>query len=175
MTGKFGFQITVNERTIWIFPEDMDAALAAAKAQAQAAAAGASAQVKAMAKAGITYGWTRGPGDEPISLGSFDDLTGFIYNSILGALPNEVKPDFSLTDEFDSLFRNLPDPVNTAVDDLTTKAIFELDGLRLMIPGSDSEEKLQFELGMMVNLIALDLELGPFRLNRLYAKFGNFK
>lgn len=174
MTTKFGFQITVDTRTIWIFPEDVEAALATAKVQAEAALSDATELVKARAKTGIVYGWSRAVGEDPINLGVFRDLTRFIDTSIIAPLPAAVKPSFSVDQEFEKLVQGLPDPVNKAVDDLTSKAIFELDGLRLKIPGTDSTEKIQFEIAMLINLIPLDLVLGPFKLNRLYARLGNF-
>jgi len=174
MSARFGFQVTVKERAIWVFPEDVDAALAAAKAQANAAASNASAEAKRLAKAGIAYGWTRGVGEEPISLGSFDDLTGFVDDNILGNLPAALKPDFKVTESFDALVGGLPDPVNGAVKDLKAKAVFELDSLRLKIPGKGSDEKMQFEIAMLINLMALPYSLGPFKLNQLYARLGNF-
>ena len=167
MAAKFGFQVTVNDRTIWLFPEDVDAALQAAKKRAVTGA-------KTVTRSGIAYGWTRAPGDDPISLGTFNDLTVFIDNQIIANLPEPVRPAFSVQKTFDDLIENLPNPVDEKLNDLKTKAVFELDGLRLKIPGRGASEKMQFELGMMINLIELDLELGPFQLNRLYAKLGNF-
>lgn len=260
MIAKFGFQVTVEQRTIWIFPEDIDAAAIAAQAEAllkktlaaelakkfdddtkintlingiqdetiklkvkAALPAGATVaekltvvmnkvslldiqtsidtldatvkttidSLKARANTGIIYGWMRGPGEDPISLGVFRDLTRFIDRSIIGSLPSSVRPSFSVDNEFEKLVNGLPDPINSALTALTTKAVFELDSIRLKIPGKGSvlldgkgqpvmvsgkpkPEPTQFEIAMLINLLALDLELGPFQLNRLYAKLGNF-
>ncbi|TVP63372.1 MAG: hypothetical protein EA343_08265 [Nodularia sp. (in: Bacteria)] len=244
MTTKFGFQVTVEERTIWIFPEDIDAATVATQAEAklkktiakelaktinnqdeldklikrlpdasriqsaievlpsdtkiedtvavlvslvsladikeqingiEGAAKTEINRLKAQATTGVIYRWTRGLGEDPISLGVFRDLTKFIDRSIIGSLPSSVRPSFSVDDEFSALVSGLPDPVNGALTALTTKAVFELDSIRLKIPGKSSvDEKIQFEIAMLINLVALDLILGPFQLNRLYAKFGNF-
>jgi hypothetical protein len=258
MTAKFGFQVTVQDRTIWIFPEDIDAAKVAAQAEVllkdtivtQLAASGKAFDtaekldnfittqlsksdpvlaenikkainalpttatikdkvallvgkvsladiqteinslgdtvksqingLKARANAGIVYGWSRGTGEEPISLGVFTDLTKFIDNSIIAKLPSSVRPNFSVDQEFKALVSGLPEPVNSALTALTTKAVFELDSIRLKIPGKGSvdqagkAEKTRFEIAMLINLLALDLELGPFQLNRIYAKLGNF-
>lgn len=242
MTAKFGFQVTVQQRTIWIFPEDIDAAAAVAKAEAavtdyltaelkkledsdidglinklpeavkktvndeitalkakgtEAQAAKVSALmtkasvsdvVKGMSKTvndainllkvrikdGIAYSWTRGAGEDPITLGTFDNLLDFIDDKIIASLPEFMRPTFDVSDSFDALVGGLPDPVNGAVEALKSKAVFELDGLRLKIPGKGTREKTQFEIAMLINLVSLDLILGPFQLNRLYAKLGNF-
>lgn len=242
MTAKFGFQVTVQERAIWIFPEDIDAASAVAKAEAvvtdylkkelerlpqtditsliaklpnniqtavnnesnaltakgtdagkakvaalmsQASVAdivkGMSSDVqtaigllKAKITDGIAYSWIRGAGEDPITLGTFANLLNFIDERIIKSLPSAVRPDFDVSENFDALVNGLPDPVNGAIEALKSKAVFELDGLRLKIPGKGSKEKTQFEIAMLINLVALDLILGPFQLNRLYAKLGNF-
>lgn len=272
MTAKFGFQITVQERTLWIFPEDINVAEGVAKAEAavkaavqdeieklragdtktinalfdklpteikgeiqneidrlkkqaqreadkvkeaakgkaQAAgvtltdddftaialknkaslieaqltevtefAAEAKAKIESLRQKlnqGITYGWTRGPGEDPISLGTFDDLLDFIDDKIIASLPALIRPDFDVSDSFDALVNGLPEPVNGAIEALKSGAIFELDGLRFKIPGKNkqSDEKMQFEIAMLINLVPLDLILGPFQLNRLYSKLGNF-
>lgn len=250
MTAKFGFQVTVNDRAIWIFPEDIDAATVAAQAEAELrqrlavelgkkvfdtqtkidnfvaalndgvlksqiegainalpqteGKAKVSDQVaiivskvslddieskiselsesikssvnglKAKASSGVVYAWTRAPGEDPISLGVFRDLTLFIDNKIIGSLPRAVRPNFNVTESFGSLVNGLPDPVSGAVESLTTKAVFELDGIRLKIPGKGSAETTQFEIAMLINLMPLNLTLGPFQANRLYAKLGNF-
>ena len=276
MTAKFGFQITVQERTLWIFPEDINVAEGVAKAEAAVKAAvqdeieklrtedtetlkalfdklfkelpteikgeiqneidrlkkqaqkeadkvkeaakgeakaagvtltdedftaialknkaslieaqltevtGFAAEAKAKIESlrqklnqGITYGWTRGPGEDPISLGTFDDLLDFIDDKIIASLPELIRPDFDVSDSFDALVSGLPEPVNGAVEALKSGAIFELDGLRFKIPGKNkkSDEKMQFEIAMLINLVPLDLILGPFQLNRLYSKLGNF-
>ncbi|MGB7315841.1 MAG: hypothetical protein WA939_23145 [Nodosilinea sp.] len=240
MTAKFGFQVTVQDCAIWIFPEDIDAAALAAKAEAKvtevlmdelkakgkaeleivvnklpptvkkeaekeiealkaagkddleataialankvsdvATTLGNDAKdrledLKAKANAGVVYGWTRSPGEDPIELGTFLSLTEFIDKSIIGSLPDVVRPTFSVTDSFQSLVGGLPDPMNSALGELTSTAKFELDGIRIKIPGKGSTEKTQFEIAMLVNLVNLQLKLGPFRANRLYAKMGNF-
>ena len=176
MSAKFGFQVIVNDRAIWVFPEDIDAAVSVAKAQANAIKKEAKDATKQLAKAGIAYGWVRGPEEEPISLGTFTSLIQFVDNNIIGALPAAMKPEpkFELTKSFDSLVQGLPDPFNEKITDLKDKASFELDALRLKIPGKDSSETMKFEIAMLINLQTLDYELGPFKLNQLYAKLGNF-
>lgn len=268
MTAKFGFQVTVQERTIWFFPEDVNLAEGVAKAEAavkdavkaeidrlkntggsdltalytsltttypqiatefnrlkqenknlvdldaQAKALenyanlienefstiaqfGANAKslitsLKQKLNTGVSYGWTRGAGEDPISLGTFEDLLNFIDEKII----KKLGLNFDTSDSFAAMVNGLPSPINGAISDLTTKAIFELDGIRLKIPGKGSTvpvkdaqgnpatdtsgkpilkpEPTQFEIAMLVNLVPLDLELGPFQLNRIYAKLGNF-
>ena len=171
MSAKFGFQVTVNDRAIWVFPEDIDAAVATAKAQATKAVSKATETTKALAKTGITYKWTRSQGEDPISLGTLKNLVDFVDNSI-------VKPlgltSFDANDVLTSVIGSLPAPIDNAFDSLSRGAVFELDEIRLRIPGKGGNESAKFEIAMLINLTELELELGPFRLNQLYAKLGNF-
>lgn len=261
MTAKFGFQVTVQDRTIWIFPEDVNSAAIAAQAEAafkkmvaeqlatsvintkekleilivektndpepikkiklkvkdeigklvesatlkdkitvwvnnvsiteiseqiksiKGKAEDQLASLQARASTGITYGWKRGVGEDPITLGTFKNLLDFIDNSIV----HKLGLKFDVSDEFDNLVKGLPEPISGSVQALTDGAVFELDEIRLKIPGKGSTitvknakssmvkpEPTQFEITMLINLLALDLELGPFQLNRIYAKLGNF-
>ena len=212
MTAKFGFQVTVQDRIIWIFPEDVSSADIAAQAetafkkmvveqlnkaniltdarltdltsdkpddlepikkikakirdeitklgtsadlQAKIAvwvnnvsiteiskqiasvpgeAKGQLAALQAKASTGITYGWKRGAGEDPISLGTFGNLLDFITNSIVVKLGLS----FNVRGEFDALVKGLPEPISGSVQALTDGAVFELDEIRLKIPGKGS-------------------------------------
>lgn len=125
--------------------------------------------LKAQANAGLVYSWTREAGEEPIVLGAINDLMDFISNAI-----GITGADFDVKAKFNDLLGGLPDPIGSTAQEIAEKAIFELDGLRLKIPGKGSGEKTQFEIAMLVDLNQLGLELGPLTLNRLYAKMGNF-
>jgi len=186
MTAKFGFQVTVNDRTIWLFPEDVDAALTSARAQANAAETSASAQVKALASAGIAYSWTRGPGEDPIRLGSLNDLVGFIQNNIIAPLPDDImKPTFDVQVKFKSLIQGLPDPINGMAENFTQNVYIEIDSMRLKIPGKSptpptsqtapKPEGFKFEIAILISFVDANLKIGPFQLNRVYAKLGNFE
>lgn len=172
MTVKFGFQVTVQDRTIWLFPEDITAAAATAKHKLNA---------------GITYNWTRGLGEDPIMLGSLGDLTDFIDKNIIGPTTSWLRPDFNVTKSLDTLIAGLPSPVDTALKDTLNHVNFKLDGLRLQIPeksqksdnsqGSTEEKKrLKFELAMLVDLINLpeQIQVGHLQLNQIYIQLGNF-
>lgn len=153
MTNKFGFEIIVNSKTIWIFPEDVNAALQAGQAKINA---------------GVVYAWSRGPGEEPLSLGTFMDLVTFINKGL-----NMV--GFDVMNSFKKLIAGLPNPIDDAVDNLVNNAVFELDSLRLKIPAKGSTEKVQFEIAMIINLVKVELKLGDsLQLTRIYAQMGNF-
>lgn len=153
MTTKFGVEIIVNAKTIWIFPEDVNAALQAGQAKINA---------------GVVYAWSRGAGEEPLSLGTFRDLVSFINKGL-----NMV--GFDVMASFDNLIKSLPNPIDDAVDNLVTNAVFELDSLRLKIPAKGSTEKVQFEIAMIINLVKVELKLGDsLQLTRIYAQLGNF-
>ena len=99
MTSKFGFQVTIRDRTIWLFPEDVNSAIATAKAQAEALKnAAKDARDKALnaVKTGISYSWTRESGKDPISLGAFADLTGFVDDMV-----KKAGIDFKAQDQID--------------------------------------------------------------------------
>lgn len=186
MTSKFGFQFAVNDRMIWVFPEDVEAAANAAKAAAEVAKAKAdkaindlSASVKSQAAAGIAYSWTRASGEDPISLGNLASVGEFVNNMIgkIGKAAPTLGEAINPAAEIKSLVDGLPLPekLENVFESIQNNAYFELDSLRLRIPGKGSGEKWQFELGMIVNLSDLGLELGPFQFTRLYARIGNFK
>ncbi len=153
MTTKFGVEIIVNSKTIWIFPENVTAALQAGQAKINA---------------GVVYAWSRGPGEEPLSLGTFMDLVSFI-NTGLNMVGFDVKNSFT------KLIGDLPSPIDDAVENLVNNAVFELDSLRLKIPASGSGESMKFEIAMIINLVKVNLSLGnSLQLTRIYAQMGNF-
>ena len=106
MANKFGFQITVKERTIWIFPEDIDAAVTAGKSAA------------------IAYSWTRSAGEDPIELGTIDDLVDFVDVSIIQNMPDfmDIPSEFSARKEFDNVLDSLPNPFGSGLENFAKNA-----------------------------------------------------